>query len=290
MDVLVANADAAMYRAKENGGDAFELFTADLSNRAAGRRALALELSRAMGLGELSLAFQPVVDLATGEVSSIEALARWNSLDRGPVPPTEFISVAEDTGLIGALGRWVMRTACLQALSWATREGRRPSLSVNVSPRELQHPDFVAGVEAVLSEAGLPPGRLELDLLPGPQPERTGREISVLAALRGLGVTMAADDLGAAGSSFDALRQFPFDVVKIPVSFMGRIPGGVRDEGIVKSLIRLGHDLGARVVAKGVETDDQLDFLRYHQCDAVQGRLLGAPYPAEDYAPGFFAR
>ncbi len=288
VDVLIANADAAMYRAKENGGNTFELFTADLSARAASRQALALELGRALGQGELSLAFQPVVDLATGETSSMEALARWNSQERGPVAPTEFISVAEDAGLIVALGRWVLRSACHQALSWVTGAGRRPSLCINVSAQELQHPDFLAGVTAILSDVGFPPDRLLFDILPGSQPERSERDLAILCALKHSGVATAADDFGTAGSSLEALRQFPFDVFKIPVSFMGGIPGCARDEAIVKSAIRLGRVLGARVVAKGVERGDQLDFLRYHQCYAVQGYLLGAPAPAEAFGPEFF--
>ena len=285
VDVLIANADAAMYRAKENGRDTFELFTPDLSARAAGRRALALELGMALGQGELSLAYQPVVDLATGGTSSMEALARWSSRDRGPVAPSEFISVAEDTGLIVALGRWVLRTACKEALPWVSGEDRGRSLSVNVSARELQDPAFVAGVTSILSDASFPPDRLQLDILPGSQPEKSERDLSILGALKELGVTIAADDFGTAGSSFEALRQFPFDAFKLPVAFLGGIPGSARDEGIVKSAIRLGRVLGARVVAKGVERDDQLSFLRYHQCDAVQGFLLGRPAPAEAFAP-----
>jgi diguanylate cyclase (GGDEF)-like protein len=288
VDVLIANADAAMYRAKEKGGHSFEFFTPDLSRRAADRRALALELGRALGQGELSLAFQSVVDLATGETYSMEALARWSSMERGPVAPSEFISVAEDTGLIVALGRWVLRSACRHALPWVRGAGRRPSLSVNVSIRELQHPDFLSGFEAILSEVGFPPDRLQVDILPGSLTDRSERDLSILHALKGMGVTIAADDFGMAGSSLEALRQFPFDVFKIPVSFLGGIPGTLRDEGIVKSAIRLGHVLGARVVAKGVERDEQLDFLRYHQCDAVQGFLLGAPAPAEAFRAQYF--
>ena len=285
VDVLIANADAAMYRAKENGRDTYELFTPDLSARAAGRRALALELGMALGQGELSLAYQPVVDLATGGTSSMEALARWSSRDRGPVAPSEFISVAEDTGLIVALGHWVLRTACKEALPWVSGEDRGRSLSVNVSAREMQDPAFVAGVTSILSDASFPPDRLQLDILPGSQPEKSERDLSILGALKELGVTIAADDFGTAGSSFEALRQFPFDAFKLPVAFLGGIPGSARDEGIVKSAIRLGRVLGARVVAKGVERDDQLSFLRYHQCDAVQGFLLGRPAPAEAFAP-----
>ena len=285
VDVLIANADAAMYRAKENGRDTYELFTPDLSARAAGRRALALELDMALGQGELSLAYQPVVDLATGGTSSMEALARWSSRDRGPVAPSEFISVAEDTGLIVALGHWVLRTACKEALPWVSGEDRGRSLSVNVSAREMQDPAFVAGVTSILSDASFPPDRLQLDILPGSQPEKSERDLSILGALKELGVTIAADDFGTAGSSFEALRQFPFDAFKLPVAFLGGIPGSARDEGIVKSAIRLGRVLGARVVAKGVERDDQLSFLRYHQCDAVQGFLLGRPAPAEAFAP-----
>jgi diguanylate cyclase (GGDEF)-like protein len=283
-DVLIANADEAMYRAKERGGDTFELFTPDLSRQVAGRRALGMELGRALGRGELSLAFQPVVDLVTGGAASMEALARWNSVDRGPVLPHEFISVAEDTGLIVALGRWVLRTACRQALPWVVGGEGRPSLTVNVSPRELQHPGFLAELDTILAETSFPAEKLQLDLLPGSQPERADRDLSVLAAVKEMGVGLGVDDFGMIGSSLEVLRQFPFDLFKIPVSFMGGIRGNERDEGIVKSAIRLGHVLGARVVGKGVERDDQLEFLRYHQCDAVQGFLLSAPAPAENFA------
>ena len=287
-DVLIANADAAMYRAKENGGDTFELFTPDLTRRTAGRRALALELGRALGRGELSLAYQPVIALATGEVGSMEALVRWNSAERGTVAPSEFLSVAEDTGLIVALGRWVLRTACQNALRWVGESGTGPTLCVNVSPREVQHPGFVQEMETILQETTFPPAKLQLDLLPGAQPERTDRDLTVLAAVKGMGVAIAADDFGTVGSSLEVLRLFPFDFFKIPVSFMGGIRGSERDEGIVKSAIRLGHVLGARVVAKGVERDEQLQFLRYHQCDAVQGNLLSPPAPAEMFGPESF--
>jgi diguanylate cyclase (GGDEF)-like protein len=287
-DVLIGNADEAMYRAKERGGDTFELFTPDLGRQVSGRRSLGFELGRALGRGELSLAFQPVVDLATGGMTSMEALARWNSVDRGPVLPQEFISVAEETGLIVALGRWVLRAACRQALPWVAGGGNRPSLTVNVSPRELQHPGFLAELDAVLAEMSFPAEKLQLDVLPGSQPERAERDLSVLAAVKEMGVGLGADDFGAMGSSLEVLRRIPFDAFKLPVSFMGGIRGNDRDEGIVKSSIRLGHSLGVRIVAKGVERDDQLAFLRYHQCDAVQGFLLGAPAPAESFGREYF--
>ena len=287
-DVLIGNADEAMYRAKERGGDTFELFTQDLGRQVSGRRSLGFELGRALGKGEFSLAFQPVVDLATGGTASMEALARWSPADRGPVPPQEFLSVAQDTGLIVAIGRWVLRSACRLALPWVTGGGDRPSLTVNVSPRELQHPGFLAELETILAETSFPAGKLRLDVLPGSEPERAGRDLSVLAAVQGMGVGLGVDDFGAIGSSLELLRRYPFDTFKIPVSFMGGVRGNDRDEGIVKSTIRLGHALGVRIVAKGVERDDQLAFLRYHQCDAVQGFLLGAPAPAEGFGGEYF--
>jgi len=280
-EVLVRNADVAMYRAKEQGRDRCELFTPALSARAATRREMESELRRVVDRGEIGLAFQPVMDVNTGRIAGIEALARWSGGSRVPVSPSEFIPLAEETGLIAPLGRAILRNACARASRWRTPGGARPRLSVNVSPAQLRNPAFVPEVASILEETEHPPGALLLEISERATAERLAGCLEAMREIRRLGVGVALDDFGGGGSSLEALRRFEFDAVKIDPSLLRDVPREARDGAIARAILRLGHQLGFSLIAEGVERQEQLDFLRYHRCPQAQGHLFAAPGPAE---------
>jgi diguanylate cyclase (GGDEF)-like protein len=277
-EALVRNADVAMYRAKEQGRDRCELFTPALVERAASRREMEAGLRRIVDRGEIGLAFQPVIDVASGHVAGVEALARWSEADRS-IAPAEFIPLAEETGMIAALGRDVLRQACSRASRWRCRDGARPVLSVNVSPAQLRNPAFVPELSTILEETGHPPGALLLEISERAAAERLAGCLEAMREIRRLGVGVALDDFGGGGSSLDALRRFEFDVVKIDPSLLRGVPREGRDAAIARAVLRLGHQLGFSLIAEGVERPEQLEFLRYHRCPRAQGFLIAAPGP-----------
>ncbi len=278
-DVLVRNADIAMYRAKEQGRDRCELFTPALSARAATRKEMESELRRVVDRGEIALAFQPVVDVATGQIAGVEALARWGI--GGRVAPAEFIPLAEETGLIAPLGRGILRQACLRAARWRVPGGRRPRLSVNVSPAQLRNPAFVPEVASILEETQFPAAALLLEISERATSERLAGCLEAMREIHRLGIGVALDDFGGGGSSLEALRRFEFDVVKIDPSLLRDVPREPRDASIARAIIRLGFQLGFGLIAEGVERSEQLEFLRYHRCPLAQGHLFAAPGPPE---------
>jgi diguanylate cyclase (GGDEF)-like protein len=279
-DVLVKNADAAMYRAKEQGRDRCELFTPALSARAATRRQTEADLRRLVDRGEMELAFQPIVDLESGRIAGVEALARWPEGPGAP-SPADFIPLAEETGLIAPLGRFVLRQACLRAAAWRGADRSRPVLSVNVSPAQLRNPAFLPEVAGVIEETGHPPAALLLEISERAAAERLSGCLEAMRELRRLGVGVALDDFGGGGSSLEALRRFEFDAVKIDPSLLRGIPGEARDAAIARAVLRLGHQLGFPLIAEGVERPEQVDFLRYHRCPRAQGSFFAPPGPAE---------
>jgi predicted signal transduction protein with EAL and GGDEF domain len=279
-EVLVRNADVAMYRAKEQGRDRCELFTPALVERAATRREMEAGLRRVVDRGEIGVAFQPVIDIASGRVAGVEALARWSEAERA-IAPAEFIPLAEETGMIAPLGRHVLRQACLRASRWKCRDGARPSLSVNVSPAQLRNPNFVPELATILEETAYPPRSLILEISERAAAERLAGCLEAMREIQRLGVGVALDDFGGGGSSLDALRRFEFDVVKIDPSLTRGVPREGRDAAIARAVLRLGHQLGFSLIAEGVERPEQLEFLRYHRCPRAQGYLIAAPGPAE---------
>ncbi len=291
--LLIRNAEAAMYRAKERSGNSFEFFSPALSERAAKRLEVAVALRKALEQGELYLQFQPIVSLDSREMVAAEALLRWNSQSLGPVFPDTFIPVAEDTGLIVPIGEWVMRTACREARRWERETGRRIRVAVNVSPRQVNGEDIVGVVQRALGTSGLEPDRLELEITErllvedGPEAEETLRQ------LRLLGVRLALDDFGTGQSSLGNLRRMPMDVVKIDRSFLASMDNS--DPSLLAAIFGMARALSLEVVVEGVETGSQLELLENLQGDLAQGYLFAKPRSADDFlellrAPGWNLR
>jgi predicted signal transduction protein with EAL and GGDEF domain len=282
-ETLLKHADSAMYKAKEAGRCNYQFFIPELNQRAAERLDLESSLRGALERGEFLLHYQPRVALGTGQVVGVEALIRWRLPGRGLVSPARFIPVAEESGIILPIGEWVLRTACTQAATWQ-RAGFRPvKVSVNISPRQFRHEGLAATVAGILRETGLDPRWLELELTESLVMHEPDRFTAMLHDLKALGIEIAVDDFGTGYSSLNHLKRFPVDRLKIDQSFVRDLTKDRDDASIVRAIISLGHDLNLEVVAEGVETREQLDFLRRHGCDEVQGYYLGMPVPAEEF-------
>jgi diguanylate cyclase (GGDEF)-like protein len=282
VDVLVANADAAMYRAKENGRNTFEFYSHDLTAAATERWQIEVELRQALEQGKLQVYYQPEVDLASGDIIGAEALARWVHPEHGDIPPSRFIPVAEDSGLIVELGEYVLLQACRQTKSWLDR-GLALHMAVNVSGRQIKRGDFVATVQRVLDETGLPPECLELEVAESFIMEQAGSSIETLITLSRLGVMLSIDDFGTGNSSLTYLKRLPIDKLKIDRSFIRDLPWDEEDVAITLAVIALARSLGLRTIAEGVETLGQRDFLQQAGCGLAQGFIFGYPVPPEDF-------
>jgi diguanylate cyclase (GGDEF)-like protein/PAS domain S-box-containing protein len=281
VETLLKNADTALHRAKEHGLDSFRLFTAAMNAEAVQRLRLESELRRALPRGELFAHYQPVVDLKTGAVLVLEALMRWQHPEHGLVAPSEFIPIAERTGLLASIGPWMLKTACAQAKTWE-RTGHPVSVAVNISPRQLHHVDLLRYVVEALDEAGLPASRLELEITESSAMQNPEATIHTLNALKALGVRVSIDDFGMGYSSLSQLQRLPIDTLKIDRSFVRDISTDPGDAAIATAIITLAHSLELDVVAEGVETSEQLAFLAEHGCDRVQGYLLSRPVATAD--------
>jgi diguanylate cyclase (GGDEF)-like protein/PAS domain S-box-containing protein len=276
---LLANADAALWRAKSEGGGAIRFFDAKTDTSLRERRALQQELQSALESGELFLNYQPQA-LTTGDIVGFEALLRWRNKKRGLISPDTFIPLAEDSGLIVAIGEWMLRAACREAASW-----RRPlQVAVNLSPVQFRHGDLPSLVHMILLETGLAPARLELEITEGVLIDDFSRAVAILRRLKLLGVRIAVDDFGTGYSSLSYLQSFPFDKIKIDRVFIANLDKNRQSAAIIRALIELGRGLDLPVVAEGVETPAQLEFLTREACDEVQGYLIGRPRPIDDYA------
>jgi diguanylate cyclase (GGDEF)-like protein/PAS domain S-box-containing protein len=269
---LVVRADAALSRVKREARGTFRFFDAAMDRRMRFRRALQEELRSAIGSKTMFLHYQPQ-SRADGKKVGFEALARWRHPERGSIPPGEFITVAEESGLIIPLSRWILREACEEAASW-----RQPlSISVNLSPVQFQHDNLLELVTSLLSETGLDPNRLILEVTEGVLVANYERAKKALTDLRACGVQIALDDFGTGYSSLSYLQEFPLSEIKIDKSFVANLGVKPQSEAIIRSVIDLGHTLQLRVVAEGVETADQLDRLVRADCDIIQGYLIGKP-------------
>lgn len=276
---LLRNADLALYKAKAEGRCAFRMFEPGLDARMQARRALELDMRRAVAREEFEVHYQPLVDAKSGRVTGAEALVRWRDAQRGLVSPAEFIPLAEETGMISAIGRWVLRTACAEAATWP--EGL--TVAVNLSPVQFRDTRLADVVKTVLSETGLDPRRLELEITEGVLIADEERTLATLVALRECGVRISMDDFGTGYSSLSYLRRFPFDKIKIDQSFIRQVPENLESAAIVRAIITLGACLGMSTTVEGVETAEQLAFTTAEGCDHVQGYLLSRPLTADSF-------
>ncbi|WP_232063098.1 EAL domain-containing protein [Undibacterium sp. KW1] len=282
MDVgtLVKHADTAMYRAKKTNTD-FQFFEAAMEHSISERVRLENDLRRALERNELAVFYQPQARMDNGEIIGAEALVRWFHPTRGMVSPLEFIPMAEETGLIIALGEWVLRTACAQMRNWMDKGMGHLRVAVNLSVSQLLQKDFANTVEQVLFDTGLPAKMLELEITESTLMEHAQDTLAILDRLRSLGVRLTIDDFGTGYSSLSYLKRFPVDIIKIDRSFVRDVPGDADDAAIVTGIIALAHSLRLEVVAEGVETREQLEFLRTQSCDILQGFYLSKPIPAQ---------
>jgi diguanylate cyclase (GGDEF)-like protein/PAS domain S-box-containing protein len=282
-ETLIKNADTAMYHAKENGRNNFQFFKADMNLRAVERQSLEGNLREALAREEFLLHYQPKVNLDTGEITGVEALIRWQHPDRGLVAPAQFVPIAEDCGLILPIGRWVLREACRQAREWQEAGLPFNRISVNVSAAEFRSKNFLAEVSTSLKETGLEARYLDLELTESVLMHHAESSAAILHALKEIGVHLAVDDFGTGYSSLSYLQQFPIDILKIDKSFIHRLTGGLDDSPIVGAIVNMGKSLKLRVIAEGIETQQQLAFLQAQHCGEGQGYLFSRPIPAAQF-------
>jgi EAL domain-containing protein (putative c-di-GMP-specific phosphodiesterase class I) len=275
------NADAAMYRAKSQGRNTFQFYTAEMNELANERLSMEQSLRRAIDRDELLLHYQPRVNLRTNKVEGVEALVRWQHPQRGLVFPDRFIPLAEETGLIVSIGEWVLRTACAQGRTWR-KLGYSPVISVNLSARQLWGGGLVRLVSEVIAKTGMAE-HLELELTESMVMHDAENVIATMQGLKALGVRLSVDDFGTGYSSLSYLKRLPLTALKIDGSFVRDTTSGGPDAGLIaKAIISLGHSLHLKVVAEGVETPEHRAFLEAHQCDEIQGYLVAKPLPPEE--------
>jgi diguanylate cyclase (GGDEF)-like protein/PAS domain S-box-containing protein len=281
---LMKNADFAMYHAKDSGRNNYQFFKPDMNLHAAERQSLENDLRHAIEREEFVLHYQPKVNLETGAIIGVEALIRWRHLQHGLMPPAQFIPIAEDCGLIVPIGRWVLREGCRQARAWQDAGLPPVRIAINVSAVELRAKDFVPGVNAMVTEMGLEPHHLELELTETFLMQDSTSTSVVLLALKEMGLQIALDDFGTGYSSLSYLKRFPIDTVKIDRSFVRDLTTDADDASIVSAVISMGKRLHMQVVAEGVETPEQLAFLREQSCPEGQGYYFSRPLVAEEFA------
>jgi EAL domain-containing protein (putative c-di-GMP-specific phosphodiesterase class I) len=247
------------------------------------RIVLETHLTQALQRNEFSLQYQPKIAIATGKICGVEALLRWRNPQLGRVPPSAFIPVAEDTGLIVPIGKWVLKTACEQSAAWRRLGLPALGMAVNLSPRQFKDPALAQDVTETLRESGLEPQLLELEITEGMIMNSIDQAVQAATAIKKIGVRLAIDDFGTGYSSLSQLKRFPIDTLKIDRSFIRELPDNSEDMAITESIISLGKALGVNVVAEGVETAAQEAFLRTHGCDEIQGFLYGEPCDPDDF-------
>lgn len=280
---LLKRADIAMYRAKETGRNRFQFFTPQMNAKIDERLRLQNRLQRALERDELRLLYQPKIDLGTGRVCGAEALLRWQPPGEAPVSPDKFIGLAEETGLIVDIGHWVMKTACEQHKSWEGMGLGKLDLVVNCSPRQLLDEELIPAIERIIASTGVDPTRLEIEVTEGALVENPDEAIRILDRIRRLGIRLSVDDFGTGYSSLSYLKRFPLDRLKIDQSFVRDLPHDPDDVAIVRAVTSMGHSLGLKVTAEGVETDEQMQFLRGLGNDEAQGFLFSHPLPPAEF-------
>jgi len=279
-ETLLKHADTAMYRAKKRGKNQFQLYAPEMNVQALDQLVLANDLHKALRRQELLLYYQPQVDLQTGQIVSLEALVRWQHPERGLVSPGQFIPLAEETGQIHAISEWVLQTACAENQAWQQAGLPPVRVAVNLSGEQFQYQDLTQFIDRTLTETGLPPECLEVEITETIAIQNPKVAIVVLEKLRQMGVRTAMDDFGTGYSSLSILQQFPLHQLKIDRAFISNLFAGTKEAALVQAIVNLGHGLGLTLIAEGVETVEQRDFLRAIGCNAMQGYLFSPPVPA----------
>jgi EAL domain-containing protein (putative c-di-GMP-specific phosphodiesterase class I) len=274
---LMKHADMAMYLAKEEGKNNYQFYSTHSSPMSVERLVLETHLARALERKEFTVQYQPKVDMRSGEIKGAEALLRWWNPEVGTVSPAQFIPVAEDSGLIVPIGKWVLATACEQNVAWQRRGLPKIVMSVNMSPRQFKDPALIDDIAEVLARTGMPPELLELEITESMIMHNVDMAAAKAEAIRKLGVRLAIDDFGTGYSSLSQLKRFPIDTLKVDRSFVRDIPDNAEDKAITEAIIALGKALGVTVVAEGVETAQQHEFLRLNACDEMQGFFFSRP-------------
>jgi diguanylate cyclase (GGDEF)-like protein/PAS domain S-box-containing protein len=281
---LIKNADIAMYFAKEEGKNNYQFYSKDIQSQSKKRLSLETNLRRALERNELSLEYQAKLDFKTGMITGVEALLRWKNTSLGSITPTQFIPVAEETGLIVPIGRWVMKTACAQNVAWQ-RQGLPPiCMAVNLSLRQLMDDNLLEDIKVALDESGMAPNLLELEITESMVMHNPDRLIELLTDIKKLGVRLAIDDFGTGYSSLAQLKNFPIDTLKVDRSFIRNLPQDSDNQAITQAIITMGNNLSLTVVAEGVETQEQKDFLRGLICDEMQGFFFSKPIAPDKFA------
>ena len=283
-ETLIKNADAAMYGAKDSGRNSYRFFDEEMNAQVMERLTLARGLRSVLEKEQLFLMYQPQMEIATGRVTGLEALLRWQHPELGLVPPDKFIRIAENSGLIVPIGEWVLRTACRQARKWQDERLPPVSVSVNVSAVQFRQPGFCDLIRRVLRETGLAPQFLELELTESLLLANAEVTLSVVEELKSIGITLAIDDFGTGYSSFSYLKQFRVNKLKIDRSFIKDIATNPDDSAITAAIISMAKSLRLKVIAEGVENEAQMSFLRKHQCDGIQGYYFSRPLAVADVA------
>jgi len=283
VETVVKNADIAMYHAKRNGRNNYQMFTTQMNVRAVARQTVQDALRHGLEAREFVLHYQPKVNLATGEITGAEALVRLQKADQRLIYPTQFVTIAEDCGLILPIGKWVLREACRQAVVWLKAGLAIGPIAVNISAVEFHSKDFLASVRSILQDTGLDPCQLEFELTESGLIQDTDATITTLHQLKDLGVQIAVDDFGTGYSSLSYLRRFPIDTLKIDQSFVQDIDADTDEAAIVNAIIAMGKSLKLRVVAEGIETPQQFAFLQSRHCAEGQGYYFNRPMPADEF-------
>jgi diguanylate cyclase (GGDEF)-like protein/PAS domain S-box-containing protein len=280
IETLLMHSDTAMYHAKASGRNNCQFFTPQMNQMAARKHSLSSDLRHALELGELHLNFQPIVDIASGAVTCLEVLLRWQHPDRGMVSPVDFIPLAEEMGLIVPIGEWVLRSACQQLRAWEQQTYVLPKLAINISGRQFASKSLPETIELILSETGVDAGRIVIEITETMLMGNTDEAVLALRRISNAGLEISIDDFGTGYSSLSYLKHFPIDKLKIDKSFIQDIGIDPNDAAIVTAIIAMAHSLDLKVVAEGVESEEQLAFLRQHGCDEYQGYHFSKPLPA----------
>jgi EAL domain-containing protein (putative c-di-GMP-specific phosphodiesterase class I) len=279
---LIHNADMAMYRAKEEGRNSFQFYIPNMQEQSFQRLVMENHLRRALDNEELIAYYQPQVDLDSGKIVGLEVLLRWKHVTLGSVSPSKFIPLAEETGLIIAIGNWVLRHTCLQAIAWQNMGLAPIQIGVNLSIKQLQQKNFLASLQQIIEETNFDPHYLELEITEGIMMDNMQEMIQMLNQFRKMGIQLSVDDFGTGFCNLSYLKNLPLDTLKIDRSFIEYILHKDHDRAIVASLIGLSHSLNLKVIAEGVETQEQVDLLKSLGCDRIQGYFFHRALPAEE--------